>query len=264
MRAHYLRFALRVAMNSSILDMPSCQFQNPHSDCPLPTAEDRFAESEYLMSRLELEYHDPRVYRYNLNAVLSSMAALSEILQKEMEQKGDGDKWKKLIKEPFADDPWLSSITRARNVVIHQRAILNGSRVDIGLFRWRRHKLSMHADLSHDVPSSELLRRWTSSEAGQLFLDEAHSAFGEEYGVWRRYHVAQISETEDTLTHLRRGYIRNHDKLRIAHTCYGINASAFDDRLLLSPESLSNVTVLLESDVDQALWKKWGWVDYDS
>ncbi|WP_147360325.1 hypothetical protein [Clavibacter lycopersici] len=261
MRGLYPQIALGAMINSNITYVSSCLFQKPHSDCPLPTAEDRFAESEYLMSRLELEYHDPRVYRYNLNAVLSSMAALSEILQKEMEKKGDGDQWKELIKAPFTDDPWLSSITRARNVAIHQRAILSGSKVDIGLFRWRRHKMSMHADLPHDVPSSELLRRWTSSEAGQLFLDEEHSALGEEYGVWRRYHVAQISETEDTLTHLRRGYIRNHDKLRTAHACYGINAPAFDDTLLLSPESLSNVTVLLESDVDQTLWRKWGWVN---
>lgn len=215
-------------------------------------------EVAHHLSRLEDEYHDPMKFRYNLNAILGAMKSVPELLQKEIEANGDIQAWN-VAREPFRDDPWLAGIARARNVTFHQKAIFDGSRVHIGLYRGRRHKLSLGVDVARDISSDELLRRWASSEAGNLFLDPEHSAVGEQYGVWRRYYVEEINKNEDVLTHLRRGLIRNHDLLNAAHALYSIDIGYLPDDPILSADSIAKVTVLLESDVDPTLPSTWGW-----
>lgn len=208
--------------------------------------------------RLEAEYHDPRAFRYNLNAFLASVSSIHQILQKEIEQRGDVQQWNEL-RDPFKSDFWLNSLSRARNVTLHQQAIFDGSLVHIGLYRWRRHKLSVTQKLPHDVHSKHLLKWFTASELGKLFLDEEHSALGEQYGVWRQYNIAEISKTEDVLTMTRRGSIRSHDMLAAAHRLYSVETGNIDDEHLLSKDGLAQVTVLLESDLDPSLPSKWGW-----
>lgn len=215
-------------------------------------------EAFHVATRLEVEYHDPQTFRFNLNALLAAMHSIEELLQKEVEQHGDITKWNKL-RGDFKTDPWLKGIARGRNTTLHQKAIFDGSRVEIGLFRGRRHKLSLGGDVPHDVPSATLLKRWTDGPESGFFLDEKHSAIGEQYGVWRKYYINEISTTEDVLTHLRRGLIRNHDRLQVAHSIYGIETGYLPDEPYLSLDSIARTTVLLESDLDPSLIEKWGW-----
>lgn len=240
--------------------MVICQLvQDNNTECPVPHSEDRLIETFNANHRLENEYHDPRSFRFNLNAFLASVSSIREILQKEIEQRGDIQRWNQ-VREPFKDDPWLKALARARNITLHQQAIFDGSFVQIGLYRGRRHKLSVATKVPHDVPSESLLKMWTSSEAGRMLLDEEHSALNEQYGVWRKYHIKEISETEDVLSMIRRGVIRSHDMLAAAHRLYGIDTGYLPDDPFLSEDGLAVTTVLLESDVDPTLPSKWGWV----
>ncbi|MFC8304875.1 hypothetical protein ACFUCV_14470 [Specibacter sp. NPDC057265] len=238
--------------------MVSCQLVQDKIECPLPQSEDRLMETFAAHRRLEAEYHDPRAFRYNLNAFLASVSSIQQILQKEVEQRGDVQRWNQ-VRDPFREDPWLKALARARNVTLHQQAIFDGSLVHIGMYRWRRHKLSVAKQLPHDVPSERLLKWFPDTALGKMFLDEEHSAWGEEYGVWRQYNIAEISETEDVLTMTRRGSIRSHDLLAAAHRLYTIEAGNIHDEYLLSKDALAQVTVLLESDIDPSLPSKWGW-----
>ncbi|MGB3376054.1 MAG: hypothetical protein WBA87_13065 [Microbacterium sp.] len=242
--------------------MVSCQLVDETTNCPLPASEDRLMECFHVATRFEAEYHDPKAFRFNLNALVTAISSVREILQKEIEKGGRVSDWND-ARVPFKEDPWLNAIKRARNTTLHQKAIFDGSQADIGLYRWRRHKLSLGAKVSGDTHSQVLLEQWVRSDAGQLFLDPERSAIGEEYGVWRRYHIKEISETEDVLTTVRRGIIRTHDMLVVAHGMYGIEAGALPDEIFLSAESLAAVSVLLESDVDPSLPMTWGWTDDD-
>lgn len=240
--------------------MLSCQLVQDKIICPLPQSEDRLLEAFNAHRRLESEYHDPRAFRYNLNAFLASVSSIQQILQKEIEQRGDVRRWNQ-VRDPFKNDPWLKALARARNVTLHQQAIFDGSVVHIGMYRWRRHKLSVSREVPHDVPSERLLEWFTTTDLGKMFLDEEHSAWGEEYGVWRQYNIAEISTTEDVLTMTRRGSIRAHDMLAAAHCLYGVETGNIDSDRLLSRDGLAEVTVLLESDIDPSLPSKWGWND---
>jgi hypothetical protein len=257
-----MAFIVEAKMGSSIpqisFSMVVCQLIQNKAECPLPQSEDRLMETFTVHRRLETEYHDPRAFRFNLNAFLSSVSSIREILQKEIEQRGDVHRWND-VRGQFRNDPWLTALAKARNVTLHQQAIFDGSVVEIGMYRWRRHKLSIERKLPHDIPSESLLRWFATTSLGKMFLDEEHSAIGEEYGVWRRYYIDEISKSEDVLTTTRRGSIRAHDMLAAAHRLYGLETGNIPDEPLLIPDGLAQTTVLLESDIDPTLPSKWGW-----
>lgn len=240
--------------------MPICHLGDHKSECYTPDAEDRLMESFRAIDQLHEEYHDPQEFRYNLNAFLAAVCAVPALLQKEVEKAGQVQAWK-ILKQPLATDDALKAVVRGRNTTLHQRAIVDGSKVDIGLFRGRRHKLSMTAQIPHDVHSRILLDRWVNSQAGAMFIDPEHSAIGEQFGVWRRYYIPAISGTEDVLTVVRRAMARTHDLVALAHSSlFDIPVAPFDDDLGLDADSLAEVTVLLESDVDPSLLETWGWI----
>ena len=220
--------------------------------------EDRLIECFHNVDRLEDEYHDPRAFRFNLNALLSSINSVSIIAQKEIEKKGDVVRWNN-ARKPFKDDPWLGAVRGARNVTLHQKAIFDGSKIEMGLYRGRRLKLAFSQEIKGDVHSSVILKYWNDSELGRMFLDPGHSALNEQYGVWRKYWIDEVSKTEDVLLAIRRALIRAHDLVAIAHGIYKVKVEHIPDDYYLSPEGLARVSVLLESDVDPTLPKKWGW-----
>lgn len=237
--------------------MIRCQLTHDKIACPIPMTEDRLMECFHHAESLEREYHDPRTFRFSLNALLTSLSSVSAIAQKEIEKKGDVGRWN-VVREPFRNDPWLSAAKGARNVTLHQKAIFDGSKVDMGLYRGRRLKLTYRQDIRGDVHSSEILQLWGESELGRMFLDTEHSAIGEQYGVWRKYWIKEVSDDEDVLTAIRRALIRAHDLVVAAHGIYGVELQHISDDCL-NPADLAEVSVLLESDIDPTLPKKWGW-----
>lgn len=240
--------------------MPICHLGDHKSECPTPDAEDRLMESFRAINQLHDEYHDPQVFRYNLNSFLAAVCSVPELLQKEVEKAGHVQAWN-LVKQPLATDEALKAVARGRNTTLHQRAIFDGSEVEIGIFRGRRHKLSLTFQVPHDEHSRSLLARWGDSEAGLMFLDAEHSSIGEQYGVLRRYNIPEMSTTEDVLTVARRAISRTHDLVALAHSAiFGIPVAPFDDDAGLDEASLAEVTILLETDVDPTLVKTWGWV----
>ncbi len=60
-----------------------CQLSEKEIRCPIPTAEDRLLECFYFLSQVEMAYHNPREFRYSLNALLSALSAVSVMAQKE-------------------------------------------------------------------------------------------------------------------------------------------------------------------------------------
>lgn len=129
----------------------------------------------------------------------------------------------------------------------------------MGLYRGRRLKLAVTKEIRGDLHSAAILEHWTESELGRMFLDPGHSAIGEQYGVWRKYWINEVSTTEDVLIAIRRALIRTHDLVAVAHGIYEIQVEHIHDDHYLSPESLARVSVLLESDIDPTLPDKWGW-----
>lgn len=226
--------------------------------CPLPISEDRFEEAVHFMTQLEREYHDPRLFRYNLNAVLAALRSTVELLTKEMETFSSDETWKR-TKQIYRADPDLQRVAAGRNITLHQKAIYDGSNALVGLFRGRRHKLSVGGDVAHDMTSQQMLRLWQESAISKTFLDPSRPDVGDQYGVWRRYDIPALSTEDDALVACWKAVIRTNDYLNEAHRIYGYAPFGVPAELLLAPETILKVTVLLESDVDPSLPAQWGW-----
>ena len=237
--------------------MQRCQLTHTEVACPIPMTEDRLMECFHHAELLECEYHNPRTFRFSLNALLASLSSVSAIAQKEIEKNGDVARWN-IVRESFKNDRWLGAAKNARNVTLHQKTIFDGSKVYMGLYRGRRLKLAINKDIPGDIHSAEILKLWNESELGRMFLDPGHIAIGEQYGVWRKYQIKEVSSDEDVLTAMRRALIRAHDLVVAAHDIYGVQLEHISDDCL-NPTDLAEVSVLLESDIDPTLPKKWGW-----
>lgn len=227
--------------------------------CPLPHAHDRFTEAHYFLHQLEKNYHDPALFRFHLHAFIAALRAVHELLQKELERAGQVAWWKERKRE-FADDLVLARFAHGRNISLHQRAIVKGSRIAVGLFRGRKLKLTTQMHVESDETSQSLLLRMVPLHTGFL-IDEEHAAFGEQIGVERLYFVQELSEEEDVLRACFRALARTSGALAEAHNRLGAEHRPAKDAEVLDERRLGEVTVLLESDIDPEAPYRWGWID---
>jgi len=227
--------------------------------CPIPMSHDRFNEAHYFLHRMEQTYHEPRPFRYNLNAFVSAHRAVHEMLRVELEAKGEIAWWRDRRRE-FADDDVLSRFAVGRNIVLHQRAILEGSQVGIGVFRGRTLKLAVMHDLQTDETSAALLLRMVPRILGGAgVLDEEHSAVGEQLGVQRLYFVKDLSQDEDVLRASRRALARTSGAVAEAHNRFGGQHEPTLEDTVLDGASIESINVLLETDLDPTAPTRWGW-----
>nr|WP_143545530.1 hypothetical protein [Rhodococcus sp. 15-1154-1] len=248
-----------------------CSYADSVTNCSIPGAEDRFKEAAYFASQMEAGYHDPQKFRYSLGGFLSAYGSISEILQKELERAGYWQKWKShkaKIPEKLITNEYGPALTRARNVNIHQKSVFDGSVCEIGLYRGRRHKMSVGPHIPWDTPSPELIDRLWASAFGRMMLDDEHSAIGEQYGVRRVYRLKSIREhlpgdDKDLgiLEIARRALMRTYDELGLTHTIDGEVVGLIDGSVIFNDFNYAQVSVLLESDVRPELVEKWKWPD---
>lgn len=227
--------------------------------CPLPMSHDRFAEADYFLHKMEYYYHEPQLFRFNFNAFVSAARAVHEMLQKELERKGEIQWWKQRRVE-FANDKVLQRLTKGRNTALHQRSLIQGSSIKLGLFRGRRIKLTVATDIKTDEPSKSPIERMRPSLYG-LIIDEAHSALAEQIGIERLYFAKELSEDEDVLRASRRALARTTRALSEAHNRLGADHTHLEDNDALDPEILQEVVTLIETDIDPSAATRWGWLD---
>jgi hypothetical protein len=229
----------------------------PGARCPLPMAHDRFDEAHWFLHQMIEHYHEPALFRYSTNAFLSALKAVVEMLGKELERVGKSTWMTERTKE-LRDDQLISACLRGRDIVLHQKSLISGSRIEAGLFRGQQLKLAHRLNVRHDATSASILEFLQSRWIGSI-LDEGHSAIGEQLGVRRMYHVAQLSESDDVLSAAHRAWARMSILLSDAHTLCeaGLNPVPESD---VAEHDVLRVNLLLETDVDPEGPVRWGWV----
>jgi len=227
-------------------------------ECPTPNAEDKFREAAYFFHQMHETYHRPHLFKYNLHAFLGALSSITEFLAKDMEKIGLVKEWKSYFSS-LARDPLLDSLARGRNTATHQKQLVIESRVTIGIFRYRKMKLAFINDLVSDEPTQAMLARYVPVFL-TTFMDEEHSAIGEQIGVQRLYFEKKaIKYDEDLLTAIRRSMSRVTVYLAKAHDLVGLDFDSENEDALYPPGWSDEITVLLETDVDPSLAKKWEW-----
>src|SRR2546430_1801522 len=156
--------------------------------CPIPLTHDKFHEAHYFLGRILDEYHEPMPFRWNLDAFLQALRAVTLMLQKELRGRRGFEEWYESWRQRMKSDAFLRRCLEGRNLVAHHGSLSRRSFVEVGVFRYREFKLGLGVPLDIDVPSAELLQRFVHSFTGK-FIDEEHSTIGEQFGIRRKWIV---------------------------------------------------------------------------
>lgn len=214
---------------------------------------DKLVECQYFLAMMLRNYHDPSAFRYNLNAFIQALRNVTFMLQSE-DNKPDGfDDWYRGNQAKMRENPLLRNFVQARNVVVKQQMLEAKSKCSLGLFRGRRMKIALKGEVPPCVDTLEYLERAKKFAIG-FFIDEKHSAIGEQVGVERTWIVEALGDA-DVVTHCAEALEA------IRSIVEEVVEMAGGQKLNLSVKlpDLKPYTVLLESDVDPSLLDKWGW-----
>ena len=176
--------------------MPDHAAAGDHA-CSLPSTHDKYNEAQYFFGKLVALYHRPDEFKFNLNAFIQAIRNITFMLQSE-ERKPEGfAQWYAKKQEEMRADDLLRRFVEARNIIVKRSSLVAMSTARSGLFRGRMLKLAAEHEVPPFTDTVEVLER-AKNFALRLFLDEEHSAIGEQAGVERTWVVSEISQGEVT------------------------------------------------------------------
>lgn len=220
-------------------------------ECPLFEPDDRLAEAQYFLVGMLQEYHNPEQFRWNLNAFLQALRNVTFVLQKQLAHTEGFGTWWSGKQAELRGDELLRAFVEGRNLVVKQGNLEIESKATLGVFRDHRCRAGFTVQVPSEVPSHVLL----STFAPKLeFIDDAHSAIGEEYGVDRDWIARELGDG-NVVDLCDQAWRRVSAVMDAAHQFVGIATDETD----LPEHKAVFVRVLTESDVDTDLPHKWGW-----
>ncbi len=219
---------------------------------PLPSTHHKYLEAEYFLSKVLENYHNPWEFQFNLNAFIQAFRNITFMLQSEPNRPTGFKDWYMKKREEMRANPLLRNFIEARNIVVKQSSLTSKSRAKSGLFRGYRMKLAIQHDIPVFMPTTEALERAKKFAIG-FYLDNEHSAIGEQIGVERTWIVEEIGTSEVVANCIE---VLNYMGHLIAevHKLAGIE----DEHEEISIP-MEQVQIMLETDVDPSLPEKWGW-----
>lgn len=229
-------------------------------ECPLEESHDRLIEASYFLHQLVEEYHSPAPFRYNGNAFLSALKSTTEMLRMDLER-NKKVQWYKENKRDLSSDPVLSRFMVGRNIVLHQRPLLRGSKLQAGLFRGNKLKLALDLDVRHDRTTPDIMENELKPLYTGFLIDEDHSAIGEQLGIRRHYYVSELDDSHDVLTASYFAFGRMTRFVAKAHDAIGLKATGLTDEMMENWNPVHSASLVLEGDLDPDAYQRWGWVD---
>ncbi|HYI92884.1 MAG TPA: hypothetical protein VEX68_05030 [Bryobacteraceae bacterium] len=220
--------------------------------CPVASTHEKYNEAQYFFWQLLWHYHRPQEFQFNLNAFIQALRNITFMLQSEENKPAGFDRWYMGKQAEMRANETLQRFVVARNVVVKRSSLAATSTAYGGVFRGRRLKFAFGYTLQPFVDTYKALEMERIIAYGS-FLDEEHSAIGEQVGVERTWRVMELGNDEvaaSCLTALN--YMG--ELVAEVHRIHGLPS----EHEAISVD-MQTVQVLLETDVDPTLPKKWGW-----
>lgn len=218
----------------------------------IPPSLKKYDEAEYFLKVAIENYHNPNEFQFNLNAFIQAFRNITFMLQSEKDKPVGFDEWYTKKQEEMRNHEILRKFVNARNIVVKNDTLSHRSKVQVGLFRGRKMKLSYNHDINPMTDTKEVLEIGKSHFIG-FILDKDHSAIGEQIGVERTWIVEELGDKE--VISICFEALKFMKKMLFEFiNLYGVNTK-FEDCNLNLPE----IQVLLETDLNPKLVKKWHW-----
>jgi len=222
--------------------------------CPIPATHDRLEEAHYFLHRVLVTIHHPDEFRWNLNAFLQACRSVLHLARSELGKKDDFADWWKIANDELDRDQVVRRVIDSRNLVVHERMLNQSSHVSTGVFRGSKMKVAIGGELPNDWYSEALLR-YTASVWTGVFLDAEHSSIGEQFGVMREWHVAELGDG-DVADLCDDVYGALSHFAAEAHRFAGVDMPPeVDDPQ--GAHDADSYNLLVETDLDPSLAEKW-------
>lgn len=228
----------------------------PESGCPVPATHIALTEATLHIAYMCEHYHMPRLFLTDLNASVQALRNITWKLQHEKSRIPDFARWYEEEQVAMRNDPLLVRFRDSRNTVVKQSGLEARSSFRSGLFRGRRMKLAVGLNLPLMTASADELARLRASSFAAHILGSDRSAIGEQLGVERTWIVEELGESEvvSLCTSVRN---KLGDLVSRAHA--RSDSSFRCEPLLCDDYDRQRFQVLLETDINPSLSKKWGW-----
>ncbi len=225
---------------------------NSLSQIPIYSTQQKYKEAEYFFMKMIENYHNPWEFQFNINAFIQALRNITFMLQSEEIKPSNFEDWYKHKQEEMRANSLLRKFVEARNIIVKQSVLTSRSKAKVGLYRGRQMKF----DIAHDIPpftDTRVVLKNAQELAIGFFIDEEHSEIDEQLGVERIWVVEELGEQEVTSLCLDALNYMGQLVSEALQLC-GHDSIHEDIRL-----NLSAVQVVLETDIDPSLIKKWGW-----
>jgi hypothetical protein len=224
---------------------------------PIPSTLDKFHEAFFFLSQTMRSYHAPAEFRYNLNAFIQALRNITFMLQSE-ENKPEGfAEWYAAKQEEMRNNELLKKFVGARNLIVKQGMLEARSTAHVGIFKGRNFHVGAGGKISPFMDTRFIIEKAKEFYIGYM-IDEEHSAIGEQIGVEREWIVDEIGAGEIvSLCYQALDYMSS--LVSEAHELFGVKL----EPLNIEPD-IQKMKVVLESDLNPTLPKKWGWESEDA
>ncbi len=226
--------------------------------CPVPLAHERFDEAHWFLHQMMEHYHEPMLFRFNVNAFLSALKSVLSMLIRDLES-AEHKAWREVKLRELNTDPLFRAFSQGRDLVVHRGRLVANSQVEMGRFKYYKLAFVLQRDLHTDLSSEALLRRLQTADKGDgFFIGGDRSFIGEQLGVRRLYFEPKLSSDKDVFTAAHEAWLKVGLVLGEAHERFGVAYDA-DPVDVGDVHSVERMSILLETDVQPELLKQWGW-----
>ena len=239
-------------MTSSSKENLICCSNSYEKICPVFNVHDKLEESAFFLAQMSFYYHNSRFFRFALNAFVKSFREITFMIQTYKSLIPNFDNWYKTKQDEMKSDRLLKWLADSRTTVVHKDMLKTNSNVEAGVYRGRDLKLAISLPIDNPFIDSEVLLEKVKVFG---FVDEKHSTIWEQYGVRRQWNCDGLSKEDELVKVCLYGYKKMCSLVRELHELLGLKfyGTSFDMK------KISANYVLLETDVDPSLVKKWEW-----
>lgn len=217
----------------------------------IPSTLHKLDEANYFLARMFENYHSPFEFQFNLNAFIQAIRNVTFMLQSEEDKPAGFAAWYEETQKELRGNQQLRKFVAARNIIVKQSSLTHKSHVWSGLFRGRKLKLAIQQEIH---PLTETTAIFDETKGfGMIFLDEEHSAIGEQLGIERTWIVQELGDSEVCTVCLE----AFNEMAKVVSGALSLFGQDID---LQAPKiDMKIIQVILETDLDPSLIDKWGW-----
>ncbi|MGL5263564.1 MAG: hypothetical protein ACRDAI_03170 [Candidatus Rhabdochlamydia sp.] len=219
-------------------------------DIKAPETVLRLKEAVCFLQTMIQNYHVPDIFLFNLHATVQAIRNITFVMQSELSEEIGFKEWYTEKQSEMRENTKLRKLVEARNILTKRKSLERKSSVKTGLFRYEKMKIAIKTPIHPGIDSISILNLY--KQCYGFLIDEEHSEPWMQLGVEREWIMEELGPEEVV-------FLCN-DIIDYFGNLLKELAQIFECQFNWQKGPIScRYQLLLESDLDPTLPKKWGW-----